>query len=84
MKNLLLRQILDTICFLPIILLVGVKFFVIPAMGGYLLLYFLFAGGWNDATFVPYVRTFFTAVAPTVLLIGTVYLVNKFHSLARN
>jgi hypothetical protein len=84
MKNRRLRQIFETICFLPIILLVGVKFFVIPAMGGYLLLYFLFAGDWNDATFAPYVRTFFTVVAPTVLLIGVVYLVNKFHSLARN
>lgn len=84
MKNRGLQQILETVCFLPIILLVGVKFFVIPALGGYLLLYFLFAGDWNDATFVPYMHVFFTMVAPSVLLIGTVFLVNKFHRLARN
>lgn len=84
MKSLLLQQILDTVCFLPIILLVGVKFFVIPALGVYLLLYFLFSGDWSDATFVPYMHAFFTVVAPSALLIGTVYLVNKFHSLARN
>jgi hypothetical protein len=79
-----LQQIIDTICFLPIILLVGVKLFVIPALGGYLLLYFVFAEDWNDSTFVSYVRTFFTVIAPAVLLTGTVYLFNKFHRLVGN
>lgn len=79
MKTNRLKQAFSTLAFLLVLALGSVKVFVLPAMFVYLAAYFLLAGAWKDATFVPYMQLFLTTVGPVVWAGGTACLFAKFH-----
>lgn len=71
------KNLKEVICFLPILVLVGIKLFVFPTLFVCMLAFFFFASAWTDAAAAPYLHFFYFA-APIVWIAGTVYLVFRF------
>jgi hypothetical protein len=79
MKTIRLKQAFSNLAFLSVLALGAIKVFVLPVLGAYVLVYFLFADTWKDTTFVPYMSLFLTTVGPIVWVTGTGCLFAKFH-----
>ena len=73
-----IETLFNDFCFLAVIFFCGIKVFVIPTAGIYMLTFFLLSNAWTDASVIPYIQSFLT-VAPVVWVVGTIWLFKKFY-----
>ena len=73
-----MKSLFSDLGFLAVIFFCGIKVFVIPTAGVYMLAFLLLAETWTDASVIPYIQSFLT-VAPIVWVVGTIWLFNKFY-----